>query len=223
MSTTPEHASFVRRNGLSLAFIAMMLMSLVGHALTGWRVDGQEREAHGLQPQSLTAYLGDGHFMSTLFENWESEFLQMGLFVLLTAKLRQKGAAESRPVDPGEEPPKKPVPRERQPWPARRGGAVRKVYEHSLSIALGLLFVVSFALHGVNSWRQHVEEQLQHGETPSSLADHFVSAQMWFESFQNWQSEFLAVVTLVLLSIVLREKDSTESKDVEAPHSQTGT
>ncbi len=223
MPNRQEHHSFVKRNGLLLAFLAMMLMSLAGHAFTGWHVDNAEREQHGDTPQPFTAYLQDGQFLSTLFENWESEFLQMALFVLLTAKLRQKGAAESRPLDESEEDPKQAVPLSMQPWAARRGGAVRKLYEHSLSLALALLFLVSMVGHWINSWREHVEEQLHHGEAVSTLWHYLGEPQFWFESFQNWQSEFLAVVALTGLSIFLREKDSTESKDVEAPHSQTGT
>ncbi|TCZ88334.1 DUF6766 family protein [Lysobacter sp. N42] len=217
------HSGFLARNGLSLAFLALMLLSVLGHALTGWHASNQERQDHGQAPEALTTYLGDGHFLGTLFENWESEFLQMGLFVLLTAFLRQKGASESRPLDPSEEPEPDPVPYAQRPWPVRRGGAWRKAYEHSLSGALLLLFVGSFFAHLYFSWKHHVEQQLQHGEQAVlSMWQYLGGSDFWFESFQNWQSEFLAVVALVLLSIFLREKDSTESKDVEAPHSKTG-
>ena len=217
------HDGFFGRNALTIVFSLLMLLTLVGHALTGWRVDNEERQEHGDAAQTLGQYLAEPHFLSSLFENWESEFLQMGLFVLLTACLRQRGAAESRPLDPTDEPPKEPVPYSQRPWPVRRGGIARKLYEHSLSGALLLMFVLSFAAHLYNSWRQHVEEQLEHGQAISGTVwDHMMSAVFWFESFQNWQSEFLAVVSLVVLSIVLREKDSTESKDVEDPHSKTG-
>ncbi|GAB2508394.1 DUF6766 family protein [Lysobacter humi (ex Lee et al. 2017)] len=223
-SIRPEHASFVQRNGLTLAFAALMLLSLVGHALTGWSRANEDHREHGEAPEAFAHYLGSGEFLSTLFENWESEFLQMGLFVLLTAHLRQHGASESRPLDLAEEKaseePLPPV--EQRPWPVRRGGAWRKVYEHSLSGALLVLFAISFALHGYNSWRDEVEDSARHREPPPTLVEHVTGPGFWFESFQNWQSEFLAVVSLVLLSIVLREKDSTESKRVEDPHSKTG-
>ncbi|MFZ5656475.1 MAG: DUF6766 family protein [Pseudomonadota bacterium] len=217
------HNGFLARNGLSLAFLLLMLLSVLGHALTGWRASNQEREQHGQPPEALTEYVGGGHFLGTLFENWESEFLQMGLFVLLTAFLRQKGASESRPLDPSEEPEPDPVPYAQRPWPVRKGGAWRRAYEHSLSGALLLLFVGSFFAHLYFSWKRHLEEQLQHGEQAlQSMWQYLAGSEFWFESFQNWQSEFLAVVALVVLSIFLREKDSTESKDVEAPHAQTG-
>ncbi|GAB6197230.1 DUF6766 family protein [Lysobacter xanthus] len=215
--------SFFGRNSLTLVFSALMVLTLVGHVLTGWRVDTEDRKSHGQPAESVASYVTESHFLSSLFENWESEFLQMGLFVLLTAYLRQRGAAESRPLDPSEESPPEPVPADERPWPVRRGGIARKLYEHSLSGVLLLLFVLSFAGHAHNSWRHHLDEQLQHGETAAvSIGEYLFSAPLWFESFQNWQSEFLSVVSLVVLSIVLREKDSTESKDVEAPHSKTG-
>jgi hypothetical protein len=228
MATTfSRHAvadTFLGRNGLTLVFLLLMLLSVVGHALTGMRVNNEERAQHGQRPETLAEYVRDDHFVSTLFENWESEFLQMGLFVLLTAYLRQRGAAESRPLDPAEESASKPVPRSEQPLPVRKGGLARRVYEHSLSGALLLLFLASFAVHLHSSWKHHLQEQVQHGEPGAATVwEHLASAQFWFESLQNWQSEFLAVVALVVLSIFLREKDSTESKDVEAPHSQTGT
>jgi hypothetical protein len=217
------HDTFLGRNALTLAFLALMLLSLVGHALAGWHANNEERLLHGAAAETFAAYLGDGHFLGTLFENWESEFLQMGLFVLLTAVLRQRGAAESRPLDPADEPPADPVPYGRRPWPARTGGLARKVYEHSLSGALLLMFVGSFFAHLYYSWKQHAAEQLQHGRpAAASMWEHLAASEFWFESFQNWQSEFLAVVALVVLSIFLREKDSTESKHVDDPHSKTG-
>ncbi|TBR12671.1 MAG: hypothetical protein EPO46_04270, partial [Lysobacter sp.] len=159
MPASSQPPSFVRRNGLSLAFLGLMLVSLVGHALTGWHVENNDRQAHGESARGLGEYLVDDHFLSSLFENWESEFLQMGLFVLLTAKLRQKGASESRPFDEAEgESASSPTPRAEQPWPVRRGGVWLRIYEHSLSGALFLLFALSFAGHFVNSWELHNSE-----------------------------------------------------------------
>ena len=109
------------------------------------------------------------------------------------------------------------------PWPVRIGGVWLKLYEHSLAIAFGVLFLLSFALHLDGSWRHESVQRQLDGKPPVELWDHLASAQFWFESFQNWQSEFLAVAALVLLTIFLRQKDSPQSKPVEAPHSQTGT
>lgn len=214
--------SFVHRNGLTLTFALLMGGSLVGHAVAGWKVEIRDALDGGQPVPGLLEYIGSGAFLSSLFENWESEFLQMALFVVLTVALRQRGSSESRPMSPDEE--KHPrYPASSQPWPVRRGGVWRKLYEHSLSLALALLFLLSLLAHWLSSWSHHRQEALADGEPVPSLSRYFVDPQFWFESFQNWQSEFLAVIALVVLSIFLREKDSPQSKDVEAPHSHTGT
>jgi hypothetical protein len=216
-----DSPSFFRRNGLSLVAAALMLGSLVGQFLTGHAVYNAERLEIGLRPLDLVHYLVSGHAVSATFENWESEFLQMGMFVLLTVVLRQKGSSESRPMSESEEDPRiEPGPK---PWPVRAGGLWKTLYAHSLAIAFLLLFLVSFALHADGSWRRELVDRAARGDAPIDLTDYLVSAEFWFESFQNWQSEFLAVLSLVMLSIWLRQKDSPQSKPLEAPHSQTGT
>ena len=214
--------SFLRRNGLTLAFAGLALASLVGQAITGHHAENEELRRHGEALLTMSQYLGGGPFLSALFENWESEFLQMGLFVLFTVWLRQQGASESRPLDPAQEDPEPRVPRAEQPWPMRRGGLWQRLYEHSLSAALLLLFLASFVLHWFHSWRLHADEQRQHGEAATGLLPYLGDPGFWFESFQNWQSEFLAVAVLCLLSIWLREKDSPQSKKMHARHSDTG-
>lgn len=215
-----QTSNFWQRNGLSLVLIGFMLLSLAGQVWTGWRVDNAERIEAGGLPQALAAYLASGHFISATFENWESEFLQMGMYVLLTVKLRQRGSAESRPLDPAQEHER--IERGPRPWPVRRGGLWRAFYGHSLAIAFAVLFAASFALHLRGSWLHQNVQRALHGDAAIGIADHLASAQFWFESFQNWQSEFFAVLALVVLSIWLRQKDSTQSKPLEAPHSQTG-
>jgi hypothetical protein len=219
---TDRRHGFFYRNGLTLVFLLLTLGSLVGHGISGWRHENQERTQEGRAAISLPAYVGTGEFLSTLFENWESEFLQMGMFVLLTVHLRQKGSSESRPLDPKDEEPDEPVPRSQQPWPVQRGGWVRRLYEHSLSLALFGLFLLSFCAHLWASWAKYVQEQLRDGLAAEGLWAYAANAEFWFESFQNWQSEFLSVVALCLLSIYLREKDSPQSKAVTARHSDTG-
>jgi hypothetical protein len=110
----------------------------------------------------------------------------------------------------------------KRPWPVRRGGIARRLYEHSLGLAFGLLFLVSFTLHAVSGTRRYSEDQREHGAPLVSTQQYLVTSQFWFESFQNWQSEFLAILAMVVLSIFLRQKDSPESKDVESPHGETG-
>jgi len=215
------HITFWKRNGLSIVVLFLMLGTWLGQILTGRVVYNEELVQLGATQLTLWKYLTSGHFVSATFENWESEFLQMGMYVLLSVSLRQKGSAESRPLDPSQEEDR--VEGGPAPWPVRVGGVWLKLYEHSLAIAFGMLFLLSFALHLDGSWRhESVQRQLE-GKPPVELWDYLVSAQFWFESFQNWQSEFLAVAALVLLTIFLRQKDSPQSKPVEAPHSQTGT
>jgi len=209
---------FFRRNGLSLVLAAIFLIFLLGQILTGRAAWNEELLREGQAPLSLWAYFDSGHFISATFENWESEFLQMGMYVLLTVWLRQRGSAESRGFD--EEPEKiEPGP---TPWPVRKGGWWRKLYSHSLTAAFMGLFFVSFALHAYGSWRHENDERRLQGRAPETLVEHVGGSTFWFESFQNWQSEFLAVLSIVMLSIVLREDKSPESKPVRAPHRQTG-
>jgi len=150
-------------------------------------------------------------------ENWESEFLQLFVYVALTAFLFQRGSAESKdPDNPDEEEP--PLSAESPKW-ARTGGWRRKVFSHSLSLVFFVLFVITFLLHAAGGVKQYNEEQLMHGEAVVSLADYLLSSRFWFESLQNWQSEFLSLLSMVVLSIFLRQRGSPESKPVNAPHS----
>ena len=149
-------------------------------------------------------------------------------FVLLTAFLFQKGSAESKDPDEKEEEavdrdPRKSRDKKDAPWPVRKGGFVLKLYEYSLSLAFLLLFLVSFTLHAVSGAREYSESQREHGQYEEvTTLDYMGTSRFWFESFQNWQSEFLAVGAMVVLSIFLRQRGSPESKPVDTPHSETG-
>jgi hypothetical protein len=217
---TPS-SHFLRDNGLSLVLLLALVIPLVGQVVTGHAVFNEELARSGAAAVSLGQYLTSGHLISSIFENWESEFLQMGMYVLLTVVLRQKGSAESRPMTIEQEDEK--LDDGPTPWPVRAGGVWKTLYGHSLAIAFGLLFLASFALHFSGSWRREVAERALRGEPGMPWTAYLADPTFWFESFQNWQSEFLAVLALVVLSIWLRQKDSPQSKPVEAPHSQTGT
>jgi hypothetical protein len=207
-------------HGLSLTLLIFFLTTLLGQALAGWGAYNEEQRQHAETTVSLAEYLATGHFGEATFENWESEFLQMAFYVLLTVFLYQRGSSESkRPdviemvdLDPRESPDK-----DSAPWPVRRGGWALVLYENSLSIAFGVLFLVSFALHAITGVREHNAEQIAHGELPVTVAQYVSGPQFWFESFQNWQSEFLALLAMVVLSIFLRQRGSPESKPVDAP------
>lgn len=211
--------ALVRNCGLSLVLFSLFLVFWAGQLATGWSVYNEERSENHEAPLGFSAYLASSHALEATAENWESEFLQMAAFVLLTAFLVQRGSAESRDPDEKSESPK---PSPQSPWPVRRGGWVLRLYEHSLSLSLGLLFVVSFALHALGGVGVYNEERLRTGEPPVGVGQFVTTAQFWFESFQNWQSEFLAIGAMVVFTIFLREKDSPESKRVETPHRAHG-
>src|SRR5919108_1491412 len=215
----------LRENGLSIAMFGLFFAFLVLQSISGWRTNNQENQAHHQPAESYVRYLRSGPFVEATFENWESEFLQIAGYVVLTVWLRQKGSPESKELE-GEEPvdedPRQARDAKGVPGPVRRGGLALVFYEHSLSLALAGLFLLSFLLHALGGHAEYNQQQLQHGEAPVSLLGFMTSAQFWFESMQNWQSEFLAVFALVVLGIFLRERGSPESKPVAAPHAETG-
>lgn len=213
---------FFRNNGLSLAFLILFILSLFGQTITGFSVYNEERIGDGLPAIPLISYLHSGHFLQATFENWESEFLQMALFVVLTISLYQKGSSESKSMRDKEEVDREPDPQKKDaPWPVRRGGWILALYKHSLTIMLLLLFVLSFAGHWYGSFRDENEQLTLKGLPPESPAGYVISSRFWFESFQNWQSECLSVFAIVILSVFLRQKGSPQSKPVDAPHGET--
>jgi hypothetical protein len=216
----------VRNNGLSITLIVLFLVFMAAQTVTGWYAFNEEQAEHGQPQVELAGYLRSGHFMEATAENWESEFLQMAAYVLLTVFLFQRGSAESK--KPGEAEAVDRDPRffkhkPDAPWPVRRGGWVLKLYSNSLSLAFVLLFVIALVLHAIGGTANHNEEAAAHGGELLSVAEFVRTSQFWFESFQNWQSEFLALVAMVLLSVFLRQRGSPESKPVDAAHHETGT
>jgi hypothetical protein len=216
---------FLRDNGLSVALFGLFAVSIVGQAGAGWRAFLGELREHAMPEVGFTDYLASGHFLSAVFENWESEFLQMTVYVLLTVFLIQKGSSESKKPDednPEDEPPQKRRGQPDAPWPVHRGGVILRLYSHSLSIALTALFLMSFWFHLAGSTRRMNEEAVRHGQPAQTMMETLVDAEFWYESFQNWQSEFLSMAVLIVLGIFLREHGSPESKPVAAPHAMTG-
>jgi hypothetical protein len=216
----------LRDNGLTIVLLALTTATIAGMFLTGWQVNNEEVTQHGGTALSLATYAVSGHFLSAIFENWESEFLQMSAYVMLTAILFQRGSAESKDPDENASQDQDPASRAGQsdaPWAVRAGGWTRALYSYSLGIALALLFVASFILHLRYSTVAANTEAAMHGQPAQSIMEHLASAQFWFESFQNWQSEFLSTAVIVVLSIFLRFRGSPESKPVAAPHTETGS
>jgi hypothetical protein len=215
----------LRDNGLSITMFALFLVFLTAQSIAGHRASNSDNEQHGQPRESYVEYLTSGAFVEATFENWESEFLQIGAYVALTALLIQRGSPESKnpdgdsvdadPRDQRDDPD--------APGPVKRGGLVLRVYEHSLSLALFALFLLSFVLHALGGHADFNQQQLEHGAAPVSLWSFVTSSEFWFQSMQNWQSEFLAVAALAVLGIFLRQRGSPESKPVAAPHAQTGS
>jgi hypothetical protein len=217
--------SLWRNYGLTIVLFLLFLGSFGGQVWAGWLDFNDERREHGEAPLDLVEYLVTGHFGEATFENWESEFLQMSAYVWLTIFLFQRGSAESK--KPGEREPVDEDPRTAKnkaaaPWPVRRGGLALTLYESSLTIAFALLFLVSFSLHALLGLPEFNADRLAHGESAATLVRYLGSARFWFESFQNWQSEFLSLAAMVVLSIFLRQRGSPESKPVATPTWETG-
>ncbi|MEH1127479.1 DUF6766 family protein [Micromonospora sp. CPCC 206061] len=211
-------------NSLALVMFGVFLIFILLQSVFGWHVRNEELAQYGQAADSYWAYLGTGHFVEATFENWESEFLQMGAYVLLTAYLVQRGSPESKPIDQkdrAEDYPDKAHPG--SPTLARRHGWQQVLYRNSLSIALLGLFVLSFMLHLLGGTAEYNEQQaLESGAAPISAWTFLTTSDFWFQSMQNWQSEFLAVGALIVLSVVLRQHGSPQSKPVTASHAHTG-
>lgn len=216
-----EH-SFIYRNGLCIVFLVFLGLSFGGQIYTGMHEHNDFLNEYHQPSQTLGQYLASGHFIEATFENWESEFLQMALFVILTIFLRQQGSSESKDCKDPSFDKKDLIPQKDSPWSVKKGGIYLAVYKNSLTIVLLLLFILSFVLHWYGSWLDFNEEQTFKGEETKTFSEFLSSGKLWFESFQNWQSEFLSIFAIIFLSIYLRQYGSSQSKAVNAAHSKTG-
>ena len=224
----PGQRTLLRRlheNALTLALMGLFLIFLGGMSVVGLQNYNDDQREHGEQPISYAHYLTTGSFLEAIGENWESEFLQMFAYVLLTAFLVQKGSSESKDPDKKEavdEDPRTRADDPGAPWPVRKGGIILKLYENSLATAFLVLFLISAAMHALGGAVEYNAEQVAHHQAPIPLLAYLTTARFWFESLQNWQSEFLAIAAMVVLTIFLRQRGSPESKPVASPHRATG-
>jgi hypothetical protein len=217
----------LKENGLSLAFGVLLLLALVGQSVSGWRDFNQEQLSDGLAQIDYLRYITSSSFAVDVAENWQSEFLQFFLYIFLTVWLVQKGSPESKELDkvgPGNDEEELTGRHARKDSPAlsRRTGVVGFLYAHSLCTAFALLFLASWSVQAVAGWAAFDEQRLAQLQDPVSFGSYFAQPDFWNRSLQNWQSEFLAVGSMVVLSIYLRQNGSPESKPVGAPHEQTG-
>jgi hypothetical protein len=216
----------LRNNGLSIVLTLLFLVTLAGQAYTGYRAENADRRDHGEPQLAFSEYLESPEMLEATMENWESEFFQMFVYVMLTVYLFQRGSVESKDPDKEqEEVDREPDPkREGAPWPVKKGGFTLAIYKRSLSLAFVVLFSVSFLLHAVGGAAVFNAVNAEHGDPDRvTTLSYMKTSRFWFESLQNWQSEFLAVASIVILSIMLRQRGSPESKPVHAPTWQTGT
>lgn len=215
--------SFFYKNSLSIVFFLLFLFSLCGQFFTGWKEYNNDLKDDKYPPVTMSEYVTSGHFISSTFENWESEFLQMALFVILTKTLRQKGSSESKKLEGEEEVDNEPDPDKKDaPWPVKKGGIILALYKNSLSLALILLYLFSFAMHAYGSLKDYNAEQLRLEKPLKTFFEYVAESRLWFESLQNWQSEFLSIFAIIILSIYLRQQGSSQSKPVDAANSETG-
>ncbi|HUR75929.1 MAG TPA: DUF6766 family protein [Sporichthya sp.] len=219
---------FLRDNGLGLAFAAGFLATLFGQALAGRLVFNAEQHTAGLPGISFGHYLTSASFVADVAENWQSEYLQFFLYVIGTVWLVQRGSPESKTVDQvGRQSDEDQLlgahVRPDSPRWARTGGWRTALYSRSLGAAMLAIFVVSWSAQSVAGWAAYDESRLRNLEGPLSWRQYLTCSDFWSRTLQNWQSELLAVGSFAVLAVYLRERGSSESKPVGAPHTHTGT
>jgi hypothetical protein len=221
--------AWLRDNSLSLAFGLLFLVTVGAQSIAGWFVEREEASEHGEQGVSYLHYVTSSEFGQAVLENWQSEYLQFLLFILLTIWLMQLGSPESDDLDekPGLETDEQQqvgahARRDSPAW-ARASGWRRELYSWSLLLFMGVFFLLAWLGQSLTGWTQYNDEQALHDQPPVSWLDFVLSSTFWEQTLQNWQSEFLAVGTFAVVTVYLRQRGSPESKPVGAPHDETGS
>jgi hypothetical protein len=219
--------SFLRENSLSLFFLALLLATLMGQAFAGHHDYNAEQVEHSGEAVSWSSYVASSEFWSAVMENWQSEFLQFTLFIAATIWLVQRGSAESKTLENrGRESDERQkvgryAPQDAPRW-VKVGDWRTRLYSHSLLIVMTTIFFLTWAAQSITSWHVFNDDQRDHGAPTIAWTRYLLDPDFWEKSFQNWQSEFLAVGTMAVFTIYLRARGSPESKPVGAPHSDTG-
>jgi hypothetical protein len=227
MSIEEEEYGFLRANALTLAFGGLFVVTLVGQAISGTADFNAQQVVNGLEPVSLLDYVTSSSFGVDVMENWQSEYLQFFLYIFATVWLVQRGSSESKePGDEGRETDEEQkVGRhadDDSPAWARAGGWRTALFSRSLGTLMGALFLLTWAASSVAGWAAFNSEQLAERQDPVGWLGYLGEADFWNRSFQNWQSEMLAVGSMAVFSIYLRQRGSPESKLVGAGHHDTG-
>jgi hypothetical protein len=218
---------FLRENSLSLGFGALFLVTLVGQAFAGVADLNDQRMSEGLDPISLGRFLTSSSFAVDVMENWQSEYLQFFLYIFGTVWLIQRGSAESKkPAEVGPESDEKQrvgahAKHDSPSW-VKAGGWRTTVFSRSLGLLMGALFLLTWGSSSVAGWAAFNGEQLRSHVDPVSWIGYLGHAEFWNRTLQNWQSEMLAVGSMAIFTVYLRQRGSPESKPVGAAHAVTG-
>jgi hypothetical protein len=218
---------FLRENSLGLVFGVLFLIVLVGQALAGQADFNQQQLTEGLPPVSLGRYLTSASFGTDVAENWQSEYLQFFLYTFMTVWLLQKGSPESKSLDkPGLESDQdqkvgRYATQDSPKW-ARVGGLRQTIFSNSLGLVMGAIFLASWLTQSIAGVAAFNEQQLGNLQDPVSWGQYLLEPDFWNRTLQNWQSELLAVASLSILAIFLRQRGSPQSKPVGTPHMATG-
>jgi hypothetical protein len=219
---------WLKNNGLSIAFGVIFLASLLGQAVSGHTSVNHEAHLHHGDPISFWHYVTSAVFWTDVMENWQSEYLQFTLYIFATVYLLQKGSNESKELERGgtetdEQQLLGEHARRNSPAWARAGGLRTAVYSNSLVLVMTSIWLLSWFAQSITGRVNFNSEQLDHHAAPVSWATYITTSDFWNRTLQNWQSEFLAVGSMAILTVYLRQRGSPESKPVGAPHSATGT
>jgi Domain of unknown function (DUF6766) len=219
---------FLRENGLTIFFGTIFLLALGGQAIAGHIAYNADQAEHHEAAISLGRYLTSSAFGNAVMENWQSEFLQFTLYITATVWLIQRGSPESK--EPGKEGTESDRAQKiggfaarGAPEPARAANWRTAIYGNSLLIVMGLIFILSLFAQSVTGWNVYNDDQLAHHSATVSWWTYVGTANFWEQALQNWQSEFLAVGSMAIFAVYLRQRGSPESKPVGAPHEATGT
>jgi hypothetical protein len=218
---------FLRHNGLTLAFLTLFVLAVVFQAIAGWGAENEQRDAHGEPTLSFLRYVTSSDFGQAVMENWQSEYLQFTLFILLTVWLLQRGSPESKELDKAglesdEDQQVGEHATEDSPRWAKVGGIRRRLYENSLLLVMGAIWIGSWFAQSVTGLSAYNSERLSHQQDTVTWPGYLTSSDFWETTLQNWQSEFLAVASMAILAVYLRQRGSPESKPVGAAHDATG-
>jgi hypothetical protein len=219
---------FLRENSLSIFFGILFLASIVAQSIAGWKDFNEELLAHDDAPITYGRYLYSSEFGAALMENWQSEFLQFFFYIAATIWFLQKGSNESKKLDEAglESDEQQRVGKwtgRNSPKLARSKGLLHRLYANSLLLVMGAIFLASWFAESVTAWTVFNADQLDHEESAVGWMKYLTTPDFWEKSLQNWQSEFLAVGTMAIFTVYLRQRGSPESKPVGAPHDETGS